>query len=334
MLELDRIYNMDCIKGMKQIEDNSIDLVIVDSPYNIGKDDWDNIKNYRSWLVTVFKECERVLKENGSFYWFHSDMYIISKLMNDIDINTNFIFKSLITWEKYQFNKQYYGRTVLMGINNKGIRNYYPMSEYILFYTFQDHTGLSKIQGSCVYPIRKYIRSEILRKKGKISFKDINKVLGTAISGGGVASACLSLNKSVPAMITKNHYNKLRAWLNKDLRNEYNYLRKEYEDLRYTFNIVEKDVTRTWIFKPAIKYNHMTPKPIALIGRILNFSSNEEDIVLDPFMGSGTTAIACKQLNRHFIGFEINPDYCDSAEKRLKNVPKKLESFINIKEGY
>jgi len=52
-------------------------------------------------------------------------------------------------------------------------------------------------------------------------------------------------------------------------------------------------------------------------------------VVLDPFIGSGTTAIACKNLNRHYIGFEINPEYCTYAEERLNSV-----EFQSIMEFY
>jgi len=73
---------------------------------------------------------------------------------------------------------------------------------------------------------------------------------------------------------------------------------------------------------------HPTQKPIKLISDLIKICSNENDIVLDPFMGSGTTAVACKQLNRQFIGFEISKKYCDIAEKRLKAVPKRLDNFM------
>lgn len=63
---------------------------------------------------------------------------------------------------------------------------------------------------------------------------------------------------------------------------------------------------------------HPTQKPIGIIRKYLQVSSKQGDLVLDPFMGSGTTAVACKQLNRNFIGFEINPDYIKVAEQRLK----------------
>jgi DNA modification methylase len=56
--------------------------------------------------------------------------------------------------------------------------------------------------------------------------------------------------------------------------------------------------------------------------RCINASTNENDLVLDPFIGSGTTALACKELNRNFIGFEISKDYHELATERIKNLNK------------
>ena len=64
MLELDKIYNMDCIEGMKQIDDNSIDLILTDPPYNIKKDDWDKINNFDLWLENWMQLCFDKLKKN------------------------------------------------------------------------------------------------------------------------------------------------------------------------------------------------------------------------------------------------------------------------------
>lgn len=69
---------------------------------------------------------------------------------------------------------------------------------------------------------------------------------------------------------------------------------------------------------------HPTQKPIALFEYLIKTYSNKGDMVLDNCMGSGTTAIACKRLNRHYIGFEINPEYCKVAEKRLENLQLEL----------
>jgi len=71
-----------------------------------------------------------------------------------------------------------------------------------------------------------------------------------------------------------------------------------------------------WIGDNA-KY-HPTSKPVNLIKNFIKISSNPNDIILDPFLGSGTTAVAAKQLGRNFIGIEISPKYCEIARERLR----------------
>lgn len=66
------------------------------------------------------------------------------------------------------------------------------------------------------------------------------------------------------------------------------------------------------------KSYHPTQKAMEFILNPIQASTNKDDIVLDPFVGSGTTAVACKRLDRHYIGFEINPEYCEIAKKRLE----------------
>ena len=63
---------------------------------------------------------------------------------------------------------------------------------------------------------------------------------------------------------------------------------------------------------------HPTQKPLELMKALIELSTQENQIVIDPFMGSGTTCLACKQLNRKYIGIELNEDYYRAAEKRLK----------------
>jgi site-specific DNA-methyltransferase (adenine-specific) len=63
---------------------------------------------------------------------------------------------------------------------------------------------------------------------------------------------------------------------------------------------------------------HPCPKPLELIKFLVDRFSNEREIILDPFCGSGTTCVAAKQLKRNFIGIEINPDYCEIARQRLR----------------
>lgn len=86
---------------------------------------------------------------------------------------------------------------------------------------------------------------------------------------------------------------------------------KSYEDARTVFrsptNINDKNA-----------YHHPTCKPLRIIETLIRNSSKENDVVLDCFLGSGTTAIACKNLNRNYIGIEINPKWYKIAKNRLE----------------
>ncbi|MFN5895076.1 MAG: DNA-methyltransferase, partial [Dolichospermum sp.] len=87
---------------------------------------------------------------------------------------------------------------------------------------------------------------------------------------------------------------------------------------------------------------HYTQKPVNLIERIIKASSNEEMIILDPFMGSGTTALACLNLNRHYIGIEKEEKYIQVAQRRIEEYKSSLlnryrfsevnQDFVNQKD--
>ena len=69
---------------------------------------------------------------------------------------------------------------------------------------------------------------------------------------------------------------------------------------------------------------HPTQKPIEIVKYIIENSTNDKSIIFDPFIGSGTTAVACKSLGRKYIGIEINPEYCKIARNRIKAIPELL----------
>lgn len=77
--------------------------------------------------------------------------------------------------------------------------------------------------------------------------------------------------------------------------------------------------------------NHPTPKPKNFISEILKMFSKEDDLVLDPFMGSGSTILACHLTNRRYLGIEIDPNYLELTKKRLKNLKKMLRSMYTTK---
>lgn len=74
-----------------------------------------------------------------------------------------------------------------------------------------------------------------------------------------------------------------------------------------------------WEFPSGRDKQHPTEKPLKLFEYLIESSSNAGDVVLDPCLGSGTTAVACKKLNRNYIGIEISEEYCKIAEERLAN---------------
>ena len=79
------------------------------------------------------------------------------------------------------------------------------------------------------------------------------------------------------------------------------------------------------------KMVHPTQKPLDIIQRLIDKFSDKNDIVLDPFLGSGTTAVACLNTDRHYIGFELDPQYYDIACKRLGDVVMHHRKEVNIK---
>ena len=78
------------------------------------------------------------------------------------------------------------------------------------------------------------------------------------------------------------------------------------------------------------KIEHITVKPVCLISHLIKLFTRPGQTVLDPFMGSGTTAVAAKRLNRQYIGIELSPEYCDMAEARIRNEMKRSQQqFFN-----
>lgn len=86
-----------------------------------------------------------------------------------------------------------------------------------------------------------------------------------------------------------------------------------------------------WEIMPvsAKKVGHPAPFPVELASRVIKLYSYVDDVVLDPFIGSGTTALAAKQNGRHYVGFDISPEYCRLAEERIANTPRLDDEIKN-----
>jgi len=87
-----------------------------------------------------------------------------------------------------------------------------------------------------------------------------------------------------------------------------------------------------WQIQPesAKKIGHPAPFPVQLAKRVIKLYSYVNDVVIDPFMGSGTTCVVAKQFGRHYVGFDISPEYCQLAEARIAKInTKKIKSSDN-----
>jgi site-specific DNA-methyltransferase (adenine-specific) len=329
MLEKNKLYLGDCLEVMKEIPDKSVDLILIDPPYNINKAEWDRFdtKNgYIDFMSKVFQELQRVLKDNGSFYFFHNDFMQIVELQNEINMHTNLIFKSIITWnKKFKGSKN---EKFLQGYNEiNGLRNYQKFVEYILFYTFQDDTGRKLVDHDVnnYKSLREY--SKKIQDYIGLNKKQIISKIGQSVDH------FFRWKSSQFSLPTEKTYNKLIEIYSIDtspfflkyeelrlkyeeLRLKYEELRLKYEELRYTFNNQKTDHS-VWEFEFDDKKNHVTEKPVNILENIIKYSSNENDVILDCFMGSGSTGVACKNLNRKFIGIEKDEKYFEIAKDRI-----------------
>jgi len=285
------IINDDCISQMKNLKDNTVDLIVSDPPYyKVVNEKWDykwkTEEEYVKWSLEWIKEATRVLRLGGTFYLF-GYFRTLSLLVP--------YFKSLGLELRQQIIIDK-GIRAVSGRSTKKYKMFPNVTESLLF--------LIKDNKQFIKPFLK----EHQLKKG-LSSKEINEKLGLKSNGGGMWS--IYTGKNVAEQFpTKELWNKLSIVLDFNL---------EYEKIAQTFNPI-MGITDVWRDIDFYKENHLHPtqKPLDLITRLVKASSNENDLVLDPFGGSGTTALACKNENRNCISIELDETYCNIAENRIK----------------
>lgn len=114
------------------------------------------------------------------------------------------------------------------------------------------------------------------------------------------------------------------------------YTRPQYEPCLFYMKgnpePLNKPVSDVWKFNKVLKPTHSCEKPLKLMYFIVKAFSKEEEVILDPFTGLGAVGVACKQLNRKFVGFELCKEYVETSIKRinLTSIEKKLEFFNDL----
>ena len=267
--------------------DKTVQLICIDPPYNIGKDTWDSISNYQEFMLTVIKKLEMKLRDNGSFFMFHNDMETISELMMNIKQHTRFKFNQMIVWNKRFEGSPRKGFMDGFVVKNE-MHTFNKMAEYILFYTFDNSYKLKEARTRLkVNQIT--ISQEILSKTGGLTGWYSN----------------LETGKNQPTRETIKPIEK--------------HLGLTYEDIVPKFNNMKTDHS-VWNYDMAKRCPvHITPKPIDLLKNIITHTTDEGDMVLDCFAGSGSLGYACKQMGRNCILIEREEKYCEYIRGQLCN---------------
>tara|TARA_B100000035_G_C21001296_1_gene555047 strand:- start:481 stop:1539 length:1059 start_codon:yes stop_codon:yes gene_type:complete len=284
-LEKIKLYNGDCLEMLSNVKDKSIQLICIDPPYNIGKDTWDNIENYNLFMISIIKILEKKLKNNGSFFMFHNDMEIISELMVYIKKETRLVFRQMIVWNKRFEGSPKKGFMDGFVVKND-LHNFNKMAEYILFYTFDNS-----------YMLRKR------RKELNVSQMTISQEIKSKTGGFTGWYSNIETGKNMPTRETMKPIEK--------------HLGLTYEDIVPKFNNMKTDHS-VWNYNMAPRCKiHLTPKPIDLLKNIIYHTTDEEDIILDCFAGSGSIGYASLQTNRKCILIEKESKYCEYIKDQI-----------------
>lgn len=244
---MNKIFNEDVLLGIDKIEDNSIDLIVTDPPYCLGKDygndsDKKSSEDYLGWTYKWINAVLPKLKDTGSFYIFLSWQYSPEIF---VYLKKKLRMVNEIIWDR---------RVPSMGGSTRK------------FSSVHDNIGFFVKNNDYYFDIDSI----------RIPYDEETKKARTRSIFVG------------------------KKWL------EMGYNPK---DLWSTSRIHAQDPERE---------NHPTQKPIEIIERIVKASCPKNGIVLDPFMGTGTTVIACLKNDRQYVGFEINKDYYNIIINRIK----------------
>ena len=315
----------------KLMDGAKADMVFTDPPYGCGFENKgienDNqsqdklVEFNKQWIPLSFEHT----KSNGSWYCWGIDeslMRIYAFILLPMIKKNLITFRNLLTWDKGLGQNQ----------NDENMRSYPAADEKCLFVMcgVQGFSNNADNYYEGWEPIRQYLEEEA--QKVGLTPKKLQEICGV-----GMFSHWFT--KSQWTLIPENHYKELQeafsgafgkeySAFKKDynfFRKGYNEIRKEYYKTRAYFDNTHDNMNNVWHFPRTSaeerKYtgNHATPKPIALCSRAIKTSSRNKETVLDLFGGSGSTLIACEQINRACYMMELEPRWVDVIIARWEN---------------
>jgi len=319
------LYHGDCLEQSDNIKDGSVDLILTDLPYgtintkNPSKA-WKKNGIYVSWDIAinpkkVYEIANRILRKNGKMVLFSQEPYTTELITNAIP---NIPFNYRMIWVKDSFANCL--------LSKKAPVSYY---EDVLVFS-KNHT---KHDFEGLHPLRVYFK-DVLDFIGQ-SKKNIIEAIGQS------CDHVLRINSSQFSLCTEKTYNQLMVVFDIDKMQGFRpYSELKEVDVKYrknllaemnakypsTFNLWEgkKHKSNILTYKKDYSGYHSTQKPILLLEDLIKTFSNENDLVVDLTMGSGSTMVACKNTDRRGTGIEKEEKYYKIAQQRIKNIQKRL----------
>lgn len=319
----------DLIKGDNLIENNkiengSVDLILTDLPYGTVKGLGENIPKYdrlnkSHWDVVIptkkiMKIANRILRKNGKMILFSQQPFTTELISNQ---NANVPFNYTMFWDKEHFANCL--------IAKKACVNY--IEEILLF--SKNH------ETEAIHPLRIYFK--LLMDYIGLNLKQINTKLGHRR-----AEHTFYIDSTQYGLCTEKTYQELIDVFGIDKVEGF----KEFSELKEidngfknrfasTFNLWEGKKYKSNILKYKKDYDghHPTQKPVLLLEDLIKTFSNEDDVVVDLTMGSGSTGVACKNTKRNFIGIEKDEKYFKIAQERINGTKPKPNNFGKVEAG-
>ena len=238
IVEINKIYNKDCLEGMKRIADGSVDMILCDLPYGTTQCRWDTVIPFDP----LWEQYRRIIKPNGAIVLTESQPFTSALVMSNPKMyRYNWIWKKSYT-------------TGFMNANKMPLKSY---------------------EDICIF----YKKLPVYNPQGVI---EVNK----------------------------------RQFRKKDKETTiYNGMGLKNGEYDQKFTNYPRDIIVTTKKECTV---HPTQKPVALFEYLIKTYTNTGELVLDNCMGSGTTAIACMNTGRNFIGFEMDKGYYDIACDRIE----------------
>ena len=329
------LLNGDSAEVLKTLKDNSIDMLACDPPYAIGfmGKSWDKVLP----PTDIWKECYRVLKP-GSFIAVMSSprsdvLYRMIKDLEDAGFDMSF---SPLLWTYHtgfpkasdtskMIDKRLGGKVkVSKDFKNRGIDNTYngissstPRGIEREKMRHEADTDLAKkYEGSKLgFQPKPAVEHIIIGMKPHGQKSYIDNVLNFEALPDNIKMTYPFIQVPKPAKKEKDF------GLNGEEKKK-----PQRDEGQEKFNVPQKN-------RPTTSKNiHPTTKPIKLMSYIITLFTREGDWVLDPFLGSGTTGIASKLINRHFVGIEREKEYFDICEERLSVSREDLIKFFKMEK--